>query len=127
MRRDYCWDLSSNISKKVLGDETGFRRSNGHISLIYERISTGFGALRSERLGLTSRHVEIGVSDNRGSSSLVLCHLAGFRQPIPPVTPFFCSSLHRRVRSFRKLSKHSISSSSWWSFSYHTSFNDVFH
>ena len=82
MRRDYCWDLSSNISKKVVGDETGFRRSNGHISLIYERISTGFGALRSERLGLTSRHVEIGVSDNRGSSSLVLCHLAGFRQPI---------------------------------------------
>ena len=64
MRRDYCWDLSSNISKKVLGDETGFRGSNGNISLIYERISIGFGALWSERLGPASRHVKIGVGDN---------------------------------------------------------------
>jgi hypothetical protein len=44
-----------------------FRGSKGHISVIYKRISIGFGALSSVHLGLTSHYVEIDVSDNSGN------------------------------------------------------------
>jgi hypothetical protein len=50
-----------------MGGYFDFRGSNGHISLIYERISIGFGALSSVHRGLTSHHLEIDVSDNTGN------------------------------------------------------------
>jgi hypothetical protein len=50
-----------------MGGYFDFRGSKGHISVIYQRISIGFGALSSVPQGLTSGNLEIGVSDNTGN------------------------------------------------------------
>jgi hypothetical protein len=50
-----------------MGGYFDFRGSKGHISVIYERISIGFGALSSVHRDLTSHDVEFDVSDNTGN------------------------------------------------------------
>jgi hypothetical protein len=74
-QHNYKW---SNMSQKVMGNDTGFT-SKRHISVIYERIWSGFVAWWSMRPPLTNYNVEIGVSRNAGSSVICRKMDVGFR------------------------------------------------
>jgi hypothetical protein len=66
-----------------MGGYFDFRGSKGHISVIYQRISIGFGALSSVHLDLTSHVVEFDVSDNTGNYIFPAARVMNFRAHIP--------------------------------------------
>jgi hypothetical protein len=66
-----------------MGGYFDFRGSNAHISLIYERISIGFGALSSVHRGLISHHLEIDVSDNTGNYIFPGARVMNIREHTP--------------------------------------------
>jgi hypothetical protein len=66
-----------------MGGYFDFRGSKRHISVIYQRISIGFGALSSVHLDLTSHEVEFDVSDNTGNKIFPAARVRNFCAHIP--------------------------------------------